>query len=188
MFYYRKFVTLKNGSRVLIRFLKDEDQTDITRFFQSAPPEDIRYLTYFSVNPQHLDLFLQDIDYTKNIPLVALETDKGKIIGAAFFSRGQGTVNHIGEVQCIFVTRPFQKLGLGSMLLDECIYLASKMDMLCLTAKIATELRDSIDAFRKKGFEPKTMLDNYCRWRNGDLGEVMLMTLPIRQEQKNVEF
>jgi L-amino acid N-acyltransferase YncA len=188
MFYYRKFVTLNNGSRVLIRFLKDGDQSDIIRFFQSAPPEDIRYLTYFSVNSRHLDLFLQDIDYTEKIPLVALETDKGKIIGAAFFSRGQGTVNHIGEVQGIFVTRPFQKSGLGSMLLDECIYLAGKMDMVCLTAKIAAELRDSIDAFRRKGFETKTMLDTYFRCRNGDLGDVMLMTLPIRQEQKNVEF
>jgi L-amino acid N-acyltransferase YncA len=188
MFYYRKFVTLNNGSRVLIRFLKDGDQSDIIRFFQSAPPEDISYLTYFSVNPRHLDLFLQDIDYTKKIPLVALETDKGKIIGAAFFSRGQGTVNRIGEVQGIFVTRPFQKSGLGSMLLDECIYLAGKMDMLCLTAKIATELRDSIDTFRKKGFETKTMLNKYFRFQNGDLGDVMLMTLAIRQEQKNVEF
>ena len=186
MFYYRKFVTLKNGSRVLIRFLKDEDQTDITRFFQSAPPEDIRCLTYFSVNPRHLDLFLQDIDYTKNIPLVALETDKGKIIGAAFFSRGQGTVNNIGEVHCIFVTRPFQKLGLGSILLDECIYLAGKMDMLCLTAKIATELKDSIRAFRTKGFETKTMLEKYFRCRNGDLCDVVLMSLPLRPE--NVEF
>jgi L-amino acid N-acyltransferase YncA len=187
MFYYRKFVTLKNGSRVVIRFLKDED-LDIIRFFQSATPEDIRYLTNFSVNPRNLDLFLQHNDYSKNIPLVALETDKEKIIGAAFFSRGQGAVNHIGEVHCIFVTRPFQKLGLGSILLDECIYLAGKMDMLCLTAKIATELRDSIDAFRKKGFETKTMLDKYFRCRNGDFGDVMLMTLPIRQEQKNVEF
>jgi L-amino acid N-acyltransferase YncA len=188
MFYYRKFVTLNNGSRVLIRFLKDEDQSDIIRFFQSAPPEDIRYLTYFSVNPGHLDLFLQHIDYAKNIPLLALEADKGTIIGAAFFSRGQGTVNPSGEVHCIFVTRPFQKLGLGSMLLDECIYLAGKMDMLCLTAKIATELKDSIDAFRQKGFETKTPLDQYLRCRNGDFGEVMLMTRPIRQAQKNVEF
>jgi GNAT superfamily N-acetyltransferase len=183
---YKKFVTLKNSSRVLIRFLKDGDQTDVIRFFQSAPPEDIRYLTYFSANPGHLDAFLHHIDYSENIPLVALEIDKGSIIGLAFFSRGHGAINHIGEVHCIFVARPFQKLGLGTMLLDECIYLACKMDMLCLTTKIATELKDSIRAFRNKGFETKTMLENYFRCRNGDLCDVMLMTLPLRPE--NVEF
>jgi RimJ/RimL family protein N-acetyltransferase len=186
MFYYRKFVTLKNSTRVLIRFLKDGDQTDVIRFFQNAPPEETRYLSYFSANPRHLDSFLQHIDYSENIPLVAWEVDKGSIIGTAFFSRGRGATDHVGEVHCIFVARPFQKLGLGTMLLDECIYLASRMDMLCLTAKIATELKESIRAFRNKGFETKTMLEKYFHCRNGDLCDVMLMTLPLRQE--SVEF
>lgn len=183
---YKKFVTLKNGARVLIRFLKNGDQADVMRFFQSAPPEDIRYLTYFSANPGHLEAFVHHINYAENIPLVAWELDGGKIIGTAFFSRGQGATNHIGEVHCIFVARLFQKMGLGTMLLDECIYLAGKMDMLCLTAKIATELKDSIRAFRTKGFETKTLLEKYFRCRNGDLCDVMLMALPLRPEQ--VEF
>jgi GNAT superfamily N-acetyltransferase len=183
---YKKFVTIKNGTRVLISFLKNGDQTELIRFFQSAPPEDIRYLTYFSANPQHLDAFLHHIDYSDNIPLVAWELDKGSVIGVAFFSRGHGAISHIGEVHCIFVARPFQKLGLGSMMLDECIYLACKMEMLCLTAKMPTELKDSIRAFRNKGFETKTMLEKYFRCRNGDLCDVMLMTLPLRPG--NVEF
>lgn len=186
MFYYRKFVTLKNGTRVLIRFLRPGDREDMIRFIRNAPPEDSRYLTYFSANPRHLEEFLQHIDYNESIPLVASELDKGIIIGAAFFSRGHGAVNHVGEVHCIFVTRPFQKLGLGTLLLEECIYLASKMDLLYLTAKIATELKESIRAFRHKGFETKTLLDKHFLCRNGDLCDVMLMSLPLRPE--NAEF
>lgn len=182
MFYYKKFVTLKNGCRVVIRFFKNADREDLIRFFRSAPPEDTRYLTYFSANPRHLDTFLQQVDYNENVPLLAVEQEKGRIIGAAFFSRGHGAVNHVGEVHCIFVARPYQKLGLGTMLLEECIYLAVKMDMLCLTAKIATELKDSIRAFRNKGFETKTMLEKYFRCRNGDLCDVMLLTLPLKSE------
>jgi GNAT superfamily N-acetyltransferase len=121
MFYSSKFVTLRNGSQVLIRIIKNGDQTDVIRFFQSAPPEDRRYLNYFSANLRHLDSFLHHIDYSENIPLVALEIDKGSIIGAAFFSRGQGAINHIGKIHYIFVAPPFQKMGLGAMLLDECI-------------------------------------------------------------------
>jgi RimJ/RimL family protein N-acetyltransferase len=184
--FYNKFVTLKNGACVLIRFLQNGDQTNVIRFFQTAPPEDTRYLTYFSANPRHLEAFLQDIDYSENIPLVALENNTKSIIGTAFFSRGKGAINHIGEVHCIFVARPFQKMGLGTMLLDECIYLACKMDIFCLTAKIVTELKDSINAFRKKGFETKTMLEKYFRCRNGDLCDVMLMTMPLKPE--SVEF
>jgi hypothetical protein len=68
----------------------------------------------------------------------------------------------------------------------ECIYLAGKMDVLCLTAKIVTELKDFIRAFRNKGFETKTMLEKYFRCRNGELCDVMLMTLSLKPE--NVEF
>ena len=119
MFCSKKFVTLKNGSRVLIRFLENGDQTDVIRFFQSAPPEDMRYLTYFSANPRHLDSFLHHHDYSQNSPLLAWEINQERIIGVVFFSRSQGETSHIGKVHCIFVARPFQKMGLGTMLLDE---------------------------------------------------------------------
>jgi acetyltransferase len=183
---YKKFVTLKNGSRVLIRFLQDGDQTNLIRLFQAAPPEDTRYLNYFSANTQHLDSFLKHVDYSEKIPLTAVELDKEKIIATAFFSRGQGATKHIGEIHCIFVARPFQGMGLGSVLLDECIYLACKVDMICLTAKIVTDLKNSIRAFRNKGFATKTLLESHFLCRNGDLCDVVLMTLPLRPE--NVEF
>jgi ribosomal protein S18 acetylase RimI-like enzyme len=121
MFCSNKFVTLRNGSRVLIRFSKNGDQTDVIRFFQSTPSEDRGSLAYFSADPRQLDSFYYHHDYTQNSPLLALEIDKGRIIGAVFFSRSQGKANHIGKVHGIFVARPFQKMGLGTMLLDECI-------------------------------------------------------------------
>ncbi len=180
---YKKFVTLKNGSRVLVRFLKDGDQANLMRLFQTAPPEDTRYLNYFSANPRHLDSFLHHVDYFEKIPLTAVELEKERIIAAAFFSRGQGATRHIGEIHCIFVARPFQGVGLGSLLLDECIYLACKVDMVCLTAKIVTELKNSIRAFRNKGFETKTILESYFLCRNGDLCDVVLMALPLKPEK-----
>jgi ribosomal protein S18 acetylase RimI-like enzyme len=121
MFSSGKFVTLKNGSRVLIRYLNNGDLTDIIRFIRNAPLEDSHFLTYFSANPRHLDAFLDHHVCSQNLPLLALEIDQGRIIGAVFFSRGQGGIGHIGEVHCIFVSRPFQRMGLGSMLLDECL-------------------------------------------------------------------
>ena len=121
MFCSSKFVTLRNGSRALIRFLKNGDQKDVIRFFQSARPEDMRYLTYFSANPRQLDFFLNHNDDSQSSFLLALEIDKGRIIGAVFFSRSQGASSHIGKVHGIFIARPFQKMGLGTMLLDECI-------------------------------------------------------------------
>lgn len=119
---YNKFATLKSGAAVLIRFFKKGDENEMSRFFQNFLPEDVRYLKYFSANPQQFELFLQHTDYNKNISLVAWELDKESIIGAAFLSRGHGAINYIGKVYGIFVARPFQKMGLGNMLLDECIW------------------------------------------------------------------
>ena len=120
MFCSSKLVILRNGSRILIRFLKNGDQKDLIRFFQSARPEDIRYLTYFSANPRQIDFFLNHNDDSQNSILLALEIDEGRMIGAVFFSRSRGASSHIGKIHFIFVARPFQKMGLGTMLLEEC--------------------------------------------------------------------
>jgi hypothetical protein len=121
MFCFSKFVTLRNGSRVLIRSLENGDQKDVIRFFQSAWPEDRHYLTYFSAKPPQLDSFLNHNDYSQSSLLLALEINQGRIIGAGVFSRSQGASSHIGKVHCILIACPFQKMGLGTLLLDECL-------------------------------------------------------------------
>ena len=102
-------------------FLKNGDQKDVIRFFQSARPEDICYLTHFSANPRRLESFLNQNDYSQSSLLLALEIDKGRIIGGVCFSRSQGASSHSGKVYFIYIARSFQKMGLGAMLLDECI-------------------------------------------------------------------
>jgi GNAT superfamily N-acetyltransferase len=181
---YKKFVSLKDGSRVLFRFLKDGDQANLTSLFQSAPPEDNRYLTYFSTEPQHFAIFLRNLNYFEKIPLTAVELEKKSIIAAGLLSRGNGATKHIGEVHCIFVARPFQGLGLGSLLLEELIALAGKADIMCLETKIVTEQKNCIRAFRNKGFESKTLLENHFCCRDGELHDVLLMTLPLKSEKE----
>ena len=41
---YRKFVNLKNGQRVMFRFLNAQDRENLLKLFQDAPDEDIRFL------------------------------------------------------------------------------------------------------------------------------------------------
>jgi GNAT superfamily N-acetyltransferase len=181
---YKKFVSLKNGSRVLLRFLKDGDQANLTDLFQSAPPEDNRYLTYFSTDSQHFAIFLRNLNYFEKIPLTAMELENKRMIAAALLSRGNGSTKHIGEVHCVFVARPFQGLGLGSFLLEELISLAGKADIICLEAKIVTEQKNCIRAFRNRGFESKTLLENHFCCRDGKLHDVLFMTLPLTTEKE----
>ena len=180
---YKKFVSLKNGSRVLLRFLQDGDQARLAKLFQSAPPEDHRYLTYFSTDSQHFAIFLRNLNYFEMIPLTAVELDNKRLIAAALLSRGNGSTKHVGEVHCIFVSRPFQGLGLGSMLLEELISLASQAEIICLEAKVVTEQKNCIRAFRNRGFESKTLLENHFCCRNGELHDVLFMTMPLKPTQ-----
>jgi ribosomal protein S18 acetylase RimI-like enzyme len=116
-----KYASLRNGSRVLMRFLENGDQMEVIRFFQRVPREDMRFLTNFSANTRLLDSFLYRHDHSQNSLLLALEIYRKKIIGAVFFARSAGATHHIGEVYGILVARPFQKMGLATLLLDECI-------------------------------------------------------------------
>ena len=41
---YRKFVSLKNGHKVMFRLLTEADREGLIQLFQEAPEEDLRFL------------------------------------------------------------------------------------------------------------------------------------------------
>ena len=41
---YRKFISLKNGQKVMFRLLTEEDREGLIQLFQDAPEEDLRFL------------------------------------------------------------------------------------------------------------------------------------------------
>ncbi len=183
---YRKFVNLKNGQRVMLRFLNEQDEEGLLRMFQEAPEEDTRFLKQDVKDVRLVKSWLKNINYRKVLPLMAVNLENNQLIADATLHRGKHAAKHIAEVR-IFVSRPYRNLGLGSLMLEELINLAFKEGLMWLKAEIISDHKNVIKAFQAKKFEVRTILEDYFIRKDGLTHDVVLMMRPV-QKKEEAEF
>ena len=175
---YRKFATLKNGKRVMFRFLNEQDREALIQMFQEAPEEDIRFLKQDVKDQKLVNSWVDHLNYRKVLPLVAVDLESNRIIADATLHRGKHAAKHIGEIR-IFVGRSFRNLGLGSLMLEEILNLALQENLTWVKAEILADHKKVIKAFRAKGFDQKCILDDYFIRKDGVTHDVVMMMLPV---------
>jgi L-amino acid N-acyltransferase YncA len=181
---YRKFVTLKNGKRMMFRFLAEQDREGLVQLFQAAPDEDTRFLKQDVKDLNLVNYWIDHIDYQKVLPLVAVDLQDNLIVGDATLHRGKNADKHIGEIR-IFVARSHRHLGVGSLMLEEMINLALKENLQWLKAEIVADHKKVIKAFRAHGFEQKTCLDDYFIRADGVTHDVVLMMRSVVKREES---
>jgi L-amino acid N-acyltransferase YncA len=175
---YRKFATLKNGKRVMFRFLNEQDRDGLVQMFQEAPQEDIRFLKQDVKDLSLVNAWVDRLNYRKVLPLLALDLETNHIIADATLHKGKHAAKHIGEIR-IFVSRSFRNLGLGSLMLEEVLNLALHENLMWVKAEILADHKKVVKAFRSKGFEQKCILDDYFIRKDGMTHDVVLMIRPV---------
>ena len=176
---YRKLVTLSNGKEVFIRLLNGQDRDGLIKFFQQAPLEDVQFCKQDVKNPMVIDSWLNHGNCHRPLTIIAVDMPTNRVVASLNLSKGQQAVLNVGDIQQILVSRPFQGLGLGSMILDSLIELGVKENLHWLKAEIVTEMKDIIKAFQSKGFEIRTILDDYFIDLKGTTFDVALMLRPL---------
>ena len=181
--FYRKFVCLGNGTRVMLRLLNGQDREAFTQLFQEACDEDARFLREDFKDQKVVNYWLDFIDYSQVLPLVAVDLKGHRFVANANLHRGNHAARHVGEIR-IFVAEPFRDLGLGSVMLDELINLALKENLHWLKAEVIADHKKVIKAFQDKGFEVKANLDDYFIRKDGVTHDVVLMMRPVLREEE----
>ena len=181
---YRKFVTLKNGQKVMFRLLTEQDREGLIQLFQEAPEEDLRFLKQDVKDQKLVNYWLDHINYGRVLPLVAVDLKDNKLIADATLHRGKHAAKHIGEIR-IFVSRSYRNLGLGSLMLEELINLAFQENLQWLKAEIIADHKKVIKAFRAHGFEQKALLDDYFIRKDGVTHDVVLDVAPGDQKGRS---
>jgi len=180
---YRKFITLKNGQRLMFRFLNAQDGPNLLKLFQEAPEEDTRFLKQNVKDEKLINYWVEHINYQKVLPLVAVNLEDNALVADATLHRGKHASKHIGEIR-IFVSRPFRNQGLGSLMLDELINLAKLENVQILKAEVITDHKGVLKAFKSKGFELKCILDDFFLRKDGMTHDVALLVRPtIKKEE-----
>lgn len=172
--YYRKLIYLQNNRRVMLRPLHSGDRQDLISLFQRAADEDLRFFRHDLRNLRLLNYWFDHIDYSRLLPLAALDLDENWLIAAATLLKGKHSASHIGEIK-LFISKPFRGLGLGSNMLDELIYLAAQEGLCWLKAEVVADQKQVIKALRGKGFQIRATLEDFFIRKDGVTHDVVLM-------------
>lgn len=182
---YRKLSTLKNGKKILVRLLNGEDRERLVKLFRDASQEDIEFCKEDLKNQQVVDQWLNPGNSSKILSMVALDLETNGLIAVAILYRGQQAALKVGEIQQIFVSRPFQGLGLGSLMLDELLNLAPLKDIQWLKSEVPIEQKHVIKAFLDRDFEIRATLEDFFISKQGIPYDVALMMRPLIKKDED---
>ena len=174
---YRQIVTLRDGARVLLRPMATEDRQSLLDLFLPVPMDERRFMRHDVNNPQVVNSFIDELNYDKVYPLIGLVGDH--IVGIGTLHFFEGCARHRGEIR-IFLSKDFRRRGLGTKMTQALIEYAKRKSLYLLEVQVVRDLTNDIKAMQKVGFETGCTVEDYFMLPDGEMRDVVLMTLRLR--------
>ena len=164
--YPKKYINrwkLKDGTSVVLRPIRPEDETLIYELFQSLSEETMRFRFFQAIRDMSHETLTKycNIDYDREIAIVAeMKKDERRIIGGARLILEPGRKR--GEF-AVVVGDPWQRLGLGSKLVDCTIEIGKDMGLETISGDILSRNFKMIRLCTKKGFKMEPVDEDTVR-------------------------
>ncbi len=181
----KKRDTLKDGTKVLIRDLHYEDLDKLMKFYRSLPVEDRVYLKVDVTKRKVVEQRMKLNEEGTFFRILALHDDE--IIGDGMFEIfKEEWRKHQGELRVI-VARPFQRLGLGMIMMRELHSLAMKKDVDKIVVKMMKPQKGAINICKKLGFHKETVIPNYVWDQADEPQDLVIMTCKPKDLWRELE-
>jgi RimJ/RimL family protein N-acetyltransferase len=176
---YPKEVTLKNSETVNLRLLNEDDMEQLVQFFQALPTEDRMYLRIDVMKKENILKRFGSLNYDLIYPVVALY--KSKIISIGTLFRAEfGWMRNLGEIR-IVVSRPYQRLGMCTILTRELFFHALTTDLYKIQAELMEDQKSAIGCFERLGFKKEAVLRKHVTDVKGNRSNLIIMSLDIQE-------
>jgi acetyl coenzyme A synthetase (ADP forming)-like protein len=146
-------VTLRDGSTVRVRPIRDEDERGMLEFFSGLSLES-RAFRFFSagVDLEELARWAADVDYENRFGLLALRGAEGRIVGHGSYVRAKGAKAEIA----LAIADELQGEGLGTILVAHLAEAAHEHGIELFEAEVLAGNHRMIEVFRESGFPVAT--------------------------------
>jgi L-amino acid N-acyltransferase YncA len=175
---YRQIITMRDGARVLLRPLASIDKQALLDFFTNVPAEDLRYMRHNVHNIDLITSWVENIDYERVFPLVAVIGER--IVGQGTLHFNEGPSRHRVEVR-IYLSREIKHRGLGTRLIQALIDIARKRNIYMMEVQVVSDHIEVIKAFHKAGFETACTFEEYFMLPDGELRDTVHLILHLRK-------
>jgi acetyltransferase len=174
---YRQVLTLRDGTRVLLRPLVPSDRQALLDLFLPVSFEDRRFMRHNVSDPVVVNDWIDNINYDITFPLVAAIGDRIAGLGTLHFNEGLG--RHRCELR-IFLSKDFRHRGLGNKLIQGLIDHAKRRGMYMIEVQIVSDHVEVIKAMQKVGFITVCTFEDYYMLPDGELRDVLHLILRLR--------
>ncbi len=152
--HYVKSAKLKDGSQVLLRPIKPEDEPMWHEMLANCSKESIRFrFRYlFKQTTHEMATRFCFIDYDREIAIVAeiQQDDVRRLIGVG---RLVADADHTEAEYAVLVADAYQGAGLGSILTDYCLEICQGWGIKTVVAETAPDNHRMVQMFARRGFE-----------------------------------
>ncbi len=154
--YPKKYTTswaLRDGTAVVLRPIKPEDEILLDELFKSFSEETMRFRFFQTIKYMSHETLTRycNIDYGREIAIVAeIEEDKRKIIGVARLVSEPGVKS--GEFGLV-IGDQWQGLGLGTRMTDHAIEIAKDMMLKTIYGYVISSNFKMLNICKRKGFK-----------------------------------
>ena len=182
----KKNETLKDGKKVVIRELQEKDLEKLMKFYSELPPKDRKYLRIDVTNKKIVKQRIKLIETGRVFRLVALYKEDIIADGALELST-EDWQKHQGELRVI-VARPYQKKGLGTIIVRELYFLAVEKKVELVVVRMMRPQVGAQRIFRKLGFREELLIPDFVKDQEGKKQDLIVMTVNLKELWKELEY
>lgn len=174
-------IKLEDGTGLELRPLNQDDKIRLAKFFQRVSEEDRFYLKENVTAPQVIHGWIDNLDYDRVVPIVAVHGDD--IVADATLHRSRVPARrHVAELRVV-VDPDYRSRGVGSRLIHEMIDLGRVLEL----DKLVFELVDrrelgAIHAAVYAGFEEVAVLKDRVKDVYGSMQDLVIMEMSLKQD------
>jgi GNAT superfamily N-acetyltransferase len=173
---YPKEVVAKDGTPILIRPVVKEDEDALGRFFAGIPEHERWFLRDDMDQPAVLKEWIDTLDYSRVLPMVAVNADDGKLLAnLRLYRRPSACMRHVAHLR-VLVDPAHRHQRIGTWMLLDIIKLAMDMDLEKLAAEFVVGVEDpGVSAARKLDFFEQAVLKDYVKDPGGVSHDLIVM-------------
>lgn len=176
---------MKDSTEVTIRRLMPGDVDKLMEFYGSLPEEDRRYLKFDVTDRKVVVRRLRRIESGDDIRIVAIHGGVIVASGALELS-GEAWSKHQGEIRVI-IARPFQKRGLGTIVIRELYFIAVQNQIQTIVARMMRPQLGAQKIFRRLGFREESMLPDFVKDIQGSAQDLIVMSCNVQDLWKQLD-
>lgn len=174
---FPKTAELKRGFKCELRPLESSDEKAFHEFFTAVPYKERMFIKHKVTEPEVIHGWCTDIDYGRNLPLLAFADEK-IVADATLHQQLGGWKTHIGRIS-VLVHPEYRGLGLAKTLVMEIVDIARHLGLDKVEAEFIGEQEAAIKMFALLGFSNLVRLRHYVKDMERNTHDYILMGMEL---------